>query len=552
MRKLLLLYIFLSSVCFVYGQNTISTFILDANSKESLTLPENSEGVPAAGKRVAITPNEYAATQVRHMLYLPENWDADWKKNNERIPIIFEYTGNKFPTSGSTGEVEDAALGYALSGGKYIWVTLPYISVDGKNNQVTWWGDEKATVEYAKKYVPEIIEKYGGDKNAVLLCGFSRGAIGVNYLGLYDDEMAKLWTAFIAHDHFDGVRAWGGTEWGSPLEKYQQEAAERLQRVNGRPYLVIQNGKEYGTKAWVNSVLPKADNFTFLNINTNEVFGEFSNKYAKHEHTDNWCAVPSSYRTKAWEWINNVCQKAREKQLFNELTALNWQETFYDSCTTEWKRNWILDGKKATITHSENGMDYRAGPNRKENASHAVLWTKESFESEIKIEYEYTKIEDVIEAVTILYIQATGSGAKGYDKDISLWADKREVAAMREYFNHMNTLHISYAAYDVGNLGLGKDYIRARRYIPEGGGLGNTDLKPDYFETGLFEKDILHKITIIKKGDHLFMQIKNDEQTYLCHWLTDQVPEITEGRIGLRHMWTRGARYTNFRVSTLK
>jgi hypothetical protein len=82
-------------------------------------------------------------------------------------------------------------------------------------------------------------------------------------------------------------------------------------------------------------------------------------------------------------------------------------------------------------------------------------------------------------------------------------------------------------------------------------GLRNTDMAPDYFKTGLFKKGVPHKITIIKHGDDLFMHIRNPEREQLCHWRTDKFPPVTEGRIGLRHMWTRGARYRDFRISTL-
>jgi hypothetical protein len=303
--KLFFVLILLSSVGFINAQNTAINYMLDEDTQLTLTLPKNSAGKPAAGKRVAVTPSNYAGTNVRHMIYLPENWNADWKNNNNRTPIIFEYTGNYFPPSGSSGEVEDAGLGYALTGGKYIWVSLPYISEDGNNNEVSWWGDEKATVKYAKKYVPKIIEEYGGDTNAVFLCGFSRGAIGVNYLGLYDDEVAKLWSAFITHDHYDGIKEWG-TTWGTPLVNYREQAAERLNRVGDRPYLVIQNGKEYGTKEWVSSTLNHTGNFTYLQINTTEIFGSFPNRFAKHEHTDRWPLLPSTYRNKVWSWMNKV------------------------------------------------------------------------------------------------------------------------------------------------------------------------------------------------------------------------------------------------------
>jgi hypothetical protein len=279
---------------------------LDTDSLEVLSAPVLSKGKPAAGRLVAITAPEYVGTGVFHTLYLPNSW----KKGGERLPLIFEYTGNYFPKSGSTGEVEGAGLGYGLSGGQFIWVSLPYVSEDGRDNEVTWWGDEDATVEYAKVNVPRIIEEYGADSKAVFLCGFSRGAIGVNYLGLHDDEVAKLWTAFITHDHFDGVKEWGITSWGSPLDKYRAGAAERLKRVEGRPYLVCQNGDKYGSEVFVRSVLGSANNFTFNNLSTSEIFGSFPHPLAKAAHTDFWAYLPSKYRTRAWEWMNTVLDRS--------------------------------------------------------------------------------------------------------------------------------------------------------------------------------------------------------------------------------------------------
>lgn len=249
-----------------------------------------------------------------------------------------------------------------------------------------------------------------------------------------------------------------------------------------------------------------------------------------------------------------ISRKAADPHLneFQKLSKAKWRTAFFDSCTEDWRRRWTLDGMKASVTNTGKGMDFRAGPVPKENASHAVMWTKQSFAGDIRLDYEYTKLDDKVEAVTILYIQATGSGAEGYDKDISKWADKRTVPAMSMYFNHINLHHISYAAFDIGNTDPAKDYIRARRYMPDRpGGLANTDLEPDYFETGLFEQGVPHKITVIKKADNLFMHIRNREKEQLCHWKTDSFPPVLEGRIGLRHMWTRAARYKNFKISKL-
>lgn len=238
---------------------------------------------------------------------------------------------------------------------------------------------------------------------------------------------------------------------------------------------------------------------------------------------------------------------------FTQLSNADWAEVFHDPCTQDWKVRWTVDGLKASVTNCPKGMDFRAGPIRKEDASHAVMWTKRSFKGDIRLDYEYTKLDDAVEAVTILYLQATGSGAEGFDSDISLWSDKREVASMRMYFNHMHLHHISYAAFKVGNDVPGSDYIRARRYMPETkDGLKNTDLVPDYFNTGLFKKGVPHKITVIKNGDDLFMHVRNDEKQMLCHWKTNPFPRVEEGRIGLRHMWTRAARYRDFRISQPK
>lgn len=74
------------------------------------------------------------------------------------------------------------------------------------------------------------------------------------------------------------------------------------------------------------------------------------------------------------------------------------------------EKHWTLDGEQATIRHSAAGMDFRAGPTWKDDACHAVLRTRESFAGDLKIEYEYTRTDDAQLAVTILYVQATGSG----------------------------------------------------------------------------------------------------------------------------------------------
>lgn len=236
---------------------------------------------------------------------------------------------------------------------------------------------------------------------------------------------------------------------------------------------------------------------------------------------------------------------------FEGLINLDWKEQLNDPCTGDWEKNWFLDGVKGKIIAGPEGMELYSGPSVGDDSSHVVLWTKQDFSGNLKIEYQFTRLDDSTRYVNIIYILAEGSGHGKFDKDISRWSYLRTVPAMRLYFNNMNTYHISYAAFDNDNLNPYEDYIRARRYTPDAGGrLKGTELQPDYFNSGMFEKNVPHKITIIKYGRDLFMQIEKPGKKMLCHWRNDSLPDVTEGRIGLRQMGSRNSRYGNFLVST--
>ena len=279
-----------------------------------LQLPKAIAAEPSAGKRVLVTPEEYKETQVHHTLYLPKDWTKDFEKTKRRWPVIVEWTGNKYLRAGSSGTVEGAGLGFGISQGQFIWIVLPYVSRNGKENQLTWWGDEQKTVQYAKRNVPRICQKFGGDLQRILLCGFSRGAIGVNYLGLYDNEIAKLWCGFLTHDHYDGIREWKGTTWGSPLESYRAGALVRLKRLKGRPVLICQNGGTDDIQQWLQPHLSEAE-FTFLPVNTEKILGEFPNQIAIHPHNDRWLLTSSPERIKVWNWVQQTLKPVPEKEL---------------------------------------------------------------------------------------------------------------------------------------------------------------------------------------------------------------------------------------------
>ena len=234
------------------------------------------------------------------------------------------------------------------------------------------------------------------------------------------------------------------------------------------------------------------------------------------------------------------------KAAFEKAAAgTSWVEVSSDGCTRDWKAKWFLDGEVGTVTNSKEGMTLTAGPEFKNDAHHMVLWTKDTFEGDLKIEYEYTRLDEATNCVNILYIQATGSGDSPYAKEITKWSELRKVPAMKTYYNHMNTYHISYAA----NPGTKKAYIRGRRYMPQKQGLKGTELKPDYSTPNLFATGVKHRITVIKQDRHLCMRVENPDQVAYFHMINPDLPVISEGRIGLRHMFTRSARYANFRVS---
>lgn len=259
-----------------------------------LSTPVMTTEPAGIGKRVRQVAPEYEGTDVYHSLYLPTNWKAGGK-----YPVIVEYTGNKFPPGKGSGEVKDANLGFGMSGGKdFIWVVMPYVQNGRKENTVTWWGDKQATVDYCKMNLPRICNEFGGDPEKVIVCGFSRGAIGCSYIGLADGEIASLWRAIFTHDHFDGHRKWGYPD------SDRASALARLARLKGRPVLV---GGEHASGVrdqFLKEHLDLAD-FTFLDVPTTKIF-QIPEGVFLHSHTDLWMHRESKYRQQARDWLMSV------------------------------------------------------------------------------------------------------------------------------------------------------------------------------------------------------------------------------------------------------
>ncbi|HRX83953.1 MAG TPA: hypothetical protein P5572_02925 [Phycisphaerae bacterium] len=260
-----------------------------------LAPPPVEAGAPAAGKRVRQQLPAWADTDVHHCLYLPTDW-----KPGSKYPVIVEYTGNgpyhnKYGDTCS-GRIEDAVLGYGLSGGAgFIWLTLPCVDRARGCNALSWWGDVDATVAYCEAAVKLVCADYGGDASAVVLMGFSRGAIACNYIGLHDDSISRLWCAFLPDSHYDGVR-----EWPYP-DSDRASALVRLRRLGERPTLVIQENSTAATEAYLRAADTDAP-FDFCTTG-------FRN------HTDQWVLRDVPARAAARKWLHAVTAgHAREGQ----------------------------------------------------------------------------------------------------------------------------------------------------------------------------------------------------------------------------------------------
>jgi hypothetical protein len=264
-----------------------------------LVLPAVVAAVPAAGKRVFYRLPGDPEKVPPLVLWLP----VDWSKERS-FPVLCEYAGNGNYQNAfgdaSTGRPEGSQLGYGLSAGRgFIWACLPFLNEAGDGLATQWWGDKPrhlpdTSVAYAKRAVPAICTAFSGDASRVVLCGFSRGAIACNAIGLHDAEIAGLWCGFICYSHYDGLRTgwpFAGADAASCLQ--------RLSRLGSRPQLICH--EETGTapldhaRAYLKNH-HESGQFTFLSSG-------FRN------HNDAWLLRPSAARDTARLWLQQVTKR---------------------------------------------------------------------------------------------------------------------------------------------------------------------------------------------------------------------------------------------------
>jgi len=166
-------------------------------------------------------------------LHLPMDW-----RPGETFPVIVEYPGNIFftPACYSTGLPDQCVIGYGITKGKgAICVSLPFIDRETGTIAENSWGNADDTADYAVKMVDEICAKFGGDKQNVVLTGFSRGALACGYIGLRNERIASLWKGFHACQHYDGDGWHGAT---------MESALERAKRFKGKAVFQTDNSAE--------------------------------------------------------------------------------------------------------------------------------------------------------------------------------------------------------------------------------------------------------------------------------------------------------------------
>ena len=290
---LLKIFILISLICSATGRDkdSIPDF---RGTRADLKIPPLVEGKSGPGIRTKAR-NLGDAKGVYHVLYLPKDW-----KSGKKYPVIVEYAGNGpyRDKNGdvSSGHVEGSKLGYGFSGGKgYIWLCLPYLNSSGTENVRKWWGDAPdydpmPTVEYCKLTVRRVCEEFGGDEKKIILCGFSRGAIACNFIGLYDNEIARLWAGFIPFSHYDGVRKWAYPD------SDRKSAISRIARLKGRPQLILSESpaNNLSTRKYIQSLKGiNTDQLTFMNSG-------FRN------HNDEWVLRPSEARSFARQWLKSI------------------------------------------------------------------------------------------------------------------------------------------------------------------------------------------------------------------------------------------------------
>lgn len=233
---------------------------------------------------------------------------------------------------------------------------------------------------------------------------------------------------------------------------------------------------------------------------------------------------------------------------------------FVDPMTGDWEKSWFLDGQRATLEHRDGGLAFVTNASELDknvdragfDAQHAVLWTRQEFEGDIRITYSYTKLPGC-SWQKLIYVQAQGIGKEPYLKDIYAWRDLRLVAKMSEYYNHMNLIGLSI-----------RDQVRCKRY-PWNDVTTEAELESEFLPRAEIKPMPIgrqYDVVVEKRKESIMLRIADAETGELVvdhSWtltaekvLENRDPKFIEkGRIGIRQMGGHKILMRDFKVERL-
>ena len=239
------------------------------------------------------------------------------------------------------------------------------------------------------------------------------------------------------------------------------------------------------------------------------------------------------------------------------------QILFEDPMTGDWQENWFLDGSKAELTNSEEGLHFAASTlpgiwqtrNESEeqrrlfDSFHAVLWTQEEFEGEIGVSFEMSRTSEGF--TFLLYMLAQGVEWGPYAKDITEWNELREIPNMALYYRCMNLTGVTF-----------RDQIRLRRYpwMSEDGERFDDNLIGEMIDYDQIPVGNTYKVDIELREATLRIRLEEvGNPDNVLDKTFDRINDLdprrptpsTRGRIGLRHMTGTSVLYRNFQVRQL-
>ncbi len=254
------------------------TVVIDESFPTCPPRPPLTEGEPSPGAFVKVVAPEYEGTEVYHGVYLPPTWQP-----GRVYPVIVESPPNQYGSF--TGKVDDASLGYYLAGCRnFIWVVVPYI--EGQANLDFGWGMVDTAITYWETNVARVLATYGGDPGAVIISGFSRGAIGTSYMGLHHEQVADRWLGFFMHSHADVETNLTPDQGAGSMM--------RMQRIAGRNSFLswgaVNDGGQVNSEKGVDLLTGFGYPFTTLAV-------------PDVGHTDTWLADDPQSRQLAQQWL---------------------------------------------------------------------------------------------------------------------------------------------------------------------------------------------------------------------------------------------------------